>query len=166
MLAVSDSVPLHLLEVGMWSLVARKWQLLGQSSVVRSADKLCNITCYQILVFASSENAKLGRGVGTRDTHCRSLFLEVFYYGFSFSVASASRLDAMRMHLFLNQSGYVSSGLVAASHKKHRGEIWCTSGCWTHLRETLLEEFRQQWRLLFDLQFRVTCSVWKEKHKS
>lgn len=49
--------------------------------------------------------------------------LEIIYYGFSFSVVSASRLDAMQMHLLLNQSSHVSSGLGAASHKKHGGEI-------------------------------------------
>lgn len=51
------------------------------------------------------------------DTYCHSLLLEIFYYGFSFSVVSASRLDAMQMHLLLNQSSHVSSGLGAASHK-------------------------------------------------
>lgn len=61
--------------------------------------------------------------MGTTETHCCRLLLEVFFRGFSFSVMSASRLDAMQMDLSLNQFSHVSSGLGAASHKRHGGEI-------------------------------------------
>lgn len=57
------------------------------------------------------------------DTCCHSLLLEILYYAFCFSVVSASRPDAMQMHLFLNQSSHAFSGLGAASYKKHGGEI-------------------------------------------